>query len=104
MLEGWGITEREEEVRLCVSELATNAVRHGAPPGRGFRVRLEVPERGVLRVEVHDSGAGRPWVRRPAPDEEGGRGLLLVDALADVWGVRERGPGKAVWCEFGLKR
>ncbi|MEE1940465.1 ATP-binding protein [Streptomyces sp. TRM 70361] len=106
VLDDWGVTEREEEVRLCVSELATNAVRHGMPSGDRFRVRLTLPRRGVLRMEVRDRGAGRPCVRRPGLHEEGGRGLLLVDALADAWGVGGRvpgEPGKTVWCEFELK-
>lgn len=87
---------------LCVSELATNALVHGVPPGRGFRVRLYWERAGGrLRIEMHDSGAGAaPTARCPAPDAEGGRGLLLVSALAAAWGVGERDPGKVVWCEF----
>ncbi|MFC8225745.1 ATP-binding protein [Streptomyces sp. NPDC057287] len=87
------------DVLLCVSELATNALVHGVPPGRGFRVR---PTWGdLLRIEVDDSGGGA--VREepcPAPYAEYGRGLLLVGALADAWGVGERDPGRTVWCEF----
>jgi hypothetical protein len=49
-------------------------------------------------VEVHDSGGGEPCVADKA--DEGGRGLLLVAALADKWGVGQRDPGKVVWCEF----
>lgn len=50
-------------------------------------------------MEVHDSGPGVPRIVHDA--DEGGRGLLLVAALSDTWGVRERALGKAVWCEFG---
>lgn len=71
---------------------------HGVPPGRGFLVRLLLEE-GDLKVEVHDSGGGVPVLREPS--DESGRGLLLVDALADRWGVGERDPGKVVWCAFG---
>ncbi|MFD7440569.1 ATP-binding protein [Streptomyces sp. NPDC059909] len=103
-LADWGVTARADDVLLCVSELATNALVHGVPPGRGFRLHLSLD--GVLRVEVHDSGDGE--VRVPAlepvcapdADAESGRGLLLVGALADKWGVGERSPGKIVWCEF----
>ncbi|AEN12575.1 MULTISPECIES: ATP-binding protein [unclassified Streptomyces] len=88
-----------DDVLLCVTELATNALVHGVPPGRGFKVGITWGE--GLRIEVHDSGGGRV---RPAadlfPDAEGGRGLVLVGALADAWGVGERDPGKIVWCEF----
>lgn len=97
----WGVQECVEDVLLCVSELATNALRYGVPAGRGFLVRLTVPD-GVLRVEVHDSGDGRPEVRHPSEDEEVGRGLMLVGEVADKWGVGERWPGKIVWCEFTI--
>ncbi|MFF9570870.1 ATP-binding protein [Streptomyces sp. NPDC014685] len=100
----WACDVRGDDVLLCVSELVTNAVLHGVPPGRGLRVHLYWEQAGgVLRIEVHDSGDGEVRPRDPgaAPDEEGGRGLLLVAALADRWGVGERNPGKVVWCEFG---
>lgn len=99
----WGGCGRAEDVLLCVSELATNALVHGVPPGRGFLLRL-VPygEDGGVRIEVHDSGGGVPVLPRQDVKEpcEGGRGLLLVSELADKWGVGERCPGKIVWCEF----
>lgn len=84
---------------LCVSELATNALLHGVPPGRGFRVHLCL-ERvdGLIRVEPHDSGDGevRAAAGVPGPGAEGGRGLLLVAAVADRWGW---GSGtRARWC------
>lgn len=100
-LADWGLAadaERSGDVSLCVSELATNALLHGVPPGRGFLLRLGF-DGDVLRAEVHDSGAGVPRVQE-APDE-GGRGLMLVAALSDKWGVGERNPGKVVWCEWG---
>ncbi|MFH8475408.1 ATP-binding protein [Streptomyces sp. NPDC018000] len=102
----WACDARADDVLLCVSELATNALRHGVPPGRGFRLHLYLePADGVLRVEVHDSGDGevRPSDSGATPDAESGRGLLLVAALADKWGVGERNPGKVVWCEFAMR-
>ncbi|MFI9819437.1 ATP-binding protein [Streptomyces sp. NPDC052013] len=103
-LEDWGVRRRTDDVLLCVSELATNALLHGVPPGRGFLLRLLAHgDDGAVRVEVHDSGGGVPAVPRAAESggpEEGGRGLLLVEQLADKWGVGERDPGKIVWCEF----
>ncbi len=97
------MAERADDVLLCVSELATNALVHGVPPGRGFLLRLLPYDGGGLRVEVHDSGDGVPAVPQPDAGEpgEGGRGLLLVAELADRWGVSGRSPGKVVWCEFG---
>ncbi|MGW0551424.1 ATP-binding protein [Streptomyces altiplanensis] len=100
VLADWGMGERVDDVLLCVSELATNALVHGVPPGRGYRLCLWLYGGGILRVEVHDSGGGLPRVREP--DGESGRGLLLVAALADTWGVGEREPGKTVWCEFAV--
>ncbi|MDC0773882.1 ATP-binding protein [Streptomyces sp. HD] len=98
-LKYWHLADwhRADDLLLCVSELATNALLHGAPPGRGFLLRVRY-DGDVLRVEVHDSGTGVP--RTPDDPDEGGRGLLLVGALADKWGVGERNPGKVVWAEF----
>lgn len=107
-LDAWACEVNADDVVLCVSELATNALVHGVPPGRGFRVRMFWErEDGRVRVEMHDSGDGEvPEVRRgdplPEGDAEGGRGLVLVSALADAWGVGERNPGKIVWCEFAV--
>lgn len=82
------------DVLLLVSELVTNAVRHAR--GAEFEVRLAVrPD--VLRLEVHDEGAG--FVPRIAPSDDGtgGYGLYIVERLADRWGV-ERDPGM-IWVE-----
>lgn len=94
----WGFFHRLDDIVLCASELATNALLHGVPAGRGFLLRMRLCGGAVLRVEVHDSGGGVPRVADVA--DEGGRGLLLVGAVADKWGVGERDPGKVVWCEF----
>ncbi|MFF5805604.1 ATP-binding protein [Streptomyces sp. NPDC012746] len=79
--------------------LRERARHQRVPPGRGYRLRLLRFE-GVVRVEVHDSGAGRPRIAERDPSAERGRGLLLVAALADRWGVGVRTPGKVVWAEF----
>lgn len=105
-LADWACEERKlctDDVLLCVSELATNALVHGVPPGRGFKLFLYWDgAEGRLRVEIHDSGDGKVPEGTPPPDPtaEHGRGLLLVAALAAKWGVGERTPGKIVWCEF----
>ena len=92
---------RLQDILLCASELATNALHH-TPPGRLFRVCV-VLAAGLLRIEVHDTGDGAPRVCEAAPEGEGGRGLLLVAALADDWGTARRdGPGKSVWAAFRL--
>jgi anti-sigma regulatory factor (Ser/Thr protein kinase) len=76
---------------LLVSELATNAVVHAASP---YAVEYCHADRGVT-VEVSDVGPGTPAIR--APQEIGGNGLRLVDALSESWGVRAEAPGKSVF-------
>ncbi|MFG3404579.1 ATP-binding protein [Streptomyces sp. NPDC048142] len=72
-----------ETAELLLSELVTNAVRVAVPGDRMIGVRIECRERGAwLRLEVSDAGEGRPEVRWPGELETGGRGLLIVDALA----------------------
>ncbi|MHC6626907.1 ATP-binding protein [Streptomyces globosus] len=91
----WGVAHHRDDLLLCVSELAGNALRHGVPPGRYYRVRLRRYEGGV-RLEVHDSGPGLSRTRIGD-----GYGLRIVEALSDRWGAVPRQPGKSVWCEFG---
>ncbi|MGA4849202.1 ATP-binding protein [Streptomyces sp. G5(2025)] len=61
VLTEWGVADRLDDIRLCVSELATNAVLHGAPAGRELCLRL-VLDVAFVRVEVLDSGDGQPQV------------------------------------------
>ncbi|MBQ0828721.1 ATP-binding protein [Streptomyces tagetis] len=95
----WGLPL--DPARLLVAELANNAAAHGRVPGRDFRLVLYVVG-DTLRIEVTDTrGEELPEPRIPAPDAESGRGLLLVEALADRWGVTEdRFPRKTVWAEL----
>lgn len=86
-------------MRLCVSELAANAVLHGAPVGREFCVRL-MWEEGVLWIEVRDSGPGCPVVEHAGPEAQRGRGLWLVTALADEFEVRDERVGKSARAGF----
>ncbi|MFF0715952.1 ATP-binding protein [Streptomyces bauhiniae] len=102
-LTSWGLLDRGEDIQLCVSELATNAVLHGTAPGRGFLVKLDADDE-VVRLEVHDSRRRRPRPRQPGDTDTTGRGLLLVTALADDWGVEDRVPiGKVVWSRFKIQ-
>ncbi|WP_406416443.1 ATP-binding protein [Streptomyces sp. NBC_01614] len=110
-LHAWGIphgSDASDAVAVIVAELAANAVTHGRVPGRDFELRLSLPT-GSIRVEVSDtrteSHPPKPGdVRRPHPLDEHGRGLVLVEALADRWEVVERGdsPGKTVCAEVDL--
>jgi anti-sigma regulatory factor (Ser/Thr protein kinase) len=101
----WKLDELTDTACLVLSELMTNAVQHGRPSHGGLAgseigtrfFRLE----NAVRIEVHDVSAHTPQVRTSDPDalDEGGRGLLLVDALTcGQWGVGTRdGIGKLVW-------
>jgi anti-sigma regulatory factor (Ser/Thr protein kinase) len=99
-LRTWGLPSHPAE--LIVGELAANAVTHGRVPGRDFRLLLYVVG-GTLRIEITDTRGDRmPCPQPSATDAESGRGLLLVDALADRWGVIPGPPPlKTVWAEVG---
>ncbi|MGA5313804.1 ATP-binding protein [Streptomyces pseudogriseolus] len=99
-LRTWGLPSHPAE--LIVGELAANAVTHGRVPGRDFRLLLYVVG-DTLRIEVTDTRGDRlPCPQRSADDAESGRGLLLVEALADRWGVVPGPPPlKTVWAEVG---
>jgi len=93
-------------VTLVIAELSANAVRHGLVPGRDFRLRLSA-ESSTVRVEVTDTrGEKVPALTDLSDSSSGGRGLLLVAALADRWGWYPcaDGPGKTVWavCSVGV--
>jgi anti-sigma regulatory factor (Ser/Thr protein kinase) len=91
-----------DELRLLVSELVTNAIRHGRPV-EDNEVELGVwLDRRMARVEVVDGGDGfSPPAGPPAGGQPGGWGLVVVDRLADRWGI-ERDRGTRVWVEFSL--
>jgi anti-sigma regulatory factor (Ser/Thr protein kinase) len=88
-----------EDVKLLVSELVTNAVRH-PDSGTGIDVEVAVTA-GNVRVVVTDPGHGfsKPDVKAPPDDSPGGRGLLIVERVASRWGVS---PGRhtRVWFEL----
>lgn len=92
-----------DDAAQVVGELASNAVLHGRVPGRDFRLRLVLDPGTSLRIEVTDARGDRiPRTPNPAAtDAESGRGLLLVVAYADRWGVDEAPAGcKTVWAEL----
>jgi len=92
-----------ESVRLLVSELVGNAIRHGHGE---IGLRVQRTGRGSVRVEVSDSNPTAPHVVAPppTPDMDSGRGMLIVQALASSWGTRPdpTSSGKTVWCELDL--
>lgn len=106
-LREWGLpydAPASEAVAVIVAELAANAVTHGRVPGRDFGLRLSLVT-GSVRIEVTDTrDEPLPAVRPPGPLDEDGRGLLLVETLADRWEVldREPPPGKTVRAEVDV--
>lgn len=90
-----------ETLILLVSELVTNAVVH---TGRPAVLRLSLPgveaESAPVRLEVADRSGLAPVPRCADGDATGGRGLALVDGLADRWGWSREGAGKSIWCEL----
>ncbi|MEU2573994.1 ATP-binding protein [Streptomyces anulatus] len=114
-LHTWGIaylSDVSESAALIIGELTANAVTHGRVPDRDFELRLSFllgdPETpGLLRIEVSDTrGECRPpgpgEITAPEDSSDSGRGLLIVDALADRWAVLDRNPGKTVRAELDL--
>jgi anti-sigma regulatory factor (Ser/Thr protein kinase) len=85
--------ELVEAAELMASELATNCVMHARTD-----FELRVDSRDGVRIEVSDTGPGRPELLTPSSRERTGRGLRIVEALSDGWGVTPRdGGGYTVW-------
>jgi anti-sigma regulatory factor (Ser/Thr protein kinase) len=92
----WGLTDVVDNALLLVSELVTNAVQHAPHAGIGFTATRD---EGLLLIEVQDGSADAPVLRHePADMAESGRGLGLVDSLADDWGWMSQADGtKSTW-------
>lgn len=99
-LSGWAVCEDTcDTATLVVSELVTNAIVHAA----GRRVVCELQDADdLVRIAVCDEGCapGEPHPSPQRPDEEHGRGLLLVAAVSRAWGAQDTGPGLLVWAEL----
>ncbi len=87
------------DVVAVTAELVGNAVRHAAPlPGGVVRVAWQVVRAGLIEIRVTDGGAATPPAPRAAdPEAPDGRGLAIVAALSDHWGVDRMGPAQCVW-------
>ncbi|MFF1298432.1 MULTISPECIES: PAS domain S-box protein [unclassified Streptomyces] len=97
-LSDWGCVPAADDARLLVSEVLTNAVQHAEGPLVLHLRRTETD----LAVEISDLSPHLPQPRLAAEDEESGRGLILVDAIADTWGVRPDERGKTTWFTLRL--
>ncbi len=97
----WGAKDRADEVELAADELTTNALMH-TDGGAIVTIRVLTGSGRRLRVDVEDRSSALPRRRDAGESGVSGRGLMLVDQLADAWGVESRGTGKCVWCEFSI--
>jgi PAS domain S-box-containing protein len=93
----WGLDDAVFVTELVVSELVTNAIRHGEPP-----VQLRLIRDKDLICEVSDASGTAPHMRRARTYDEGGRGLLLVAQMTRRWGTRQTDKGKIIWAEQAL--
>jgi anti-sigma regulatory factor (Ser/Thr protein kinase) len=98
----WAFDEETvETAALLISELVTNAVRHGR--SHSIRVCIERPAPDCIRLSAVDKKRSMVTLDKRSPEDTGGRGLVLVDALSDHWGVDLLPWGKRVWAEIRMQ-
>jgi len=95
-LRDWDLAECIDTAELLVSEVVTNAIQYARAPG-DLVVRRAAD---AIYIEVSDSDGRVPRILHPSDDEEHGRGMILVEALAAQWGTRPTHTGKTVWCQL----
>jgi anti-sigma regulatory factor (Ser/Thr protein kinase) len=102
LLEGWGLPDDViGDASLMTTELISNAVRHGTG---AVTLRVEV-DHGTVQVRVHDEAAQLPVIDESVdPTSLGGRGLFIVQCVADEWGSDPEDPGKTVWFRLQAAR
>ncbi|WSP90044.1 ATP-binding protein [Streptomyces sp. NBC_01233] len=99
----WGLPALAEDAQLAVTELTANVIKHVGAGTSATLVMESEPAEARLRVEIHDKSHTTPVMERPSREEESGRGLHLLAALAVDWGTVLTATGKAVWCELALQ-
>lgn len=109
MLREWQLESMSDPALLLVSELVTNAVQASEtlacldqPNYRMVSLTLEISDTSLL-IKVWDANPGLPVLQQEDVTGDRGRGLLLVDYLADAWGHDGADQGKVVWCEVGIQ-
>jgi anti-sigma regulatory factor (Ser/Thr protein kinase) len=98
LLRDWALPDLADDAQLVLGELVANSVEHA----RGTTLQVTITRTGPVRVRVtvEDDARTRPRLVTASPDDEGGRGLFLVEALAERWGVDILRQGKRVWAEL----
>lgn len=97
-LQEWDLVGRADEAELVVSELVTNALLHTGSPAT-LTLRHDLGE-SLLCVGVEDTSTQHPQPRETADDATGGRGMQIVQMVAERWWVAPRGDGKTVWADL----
>jgi anti-sigma regulatory factor (Ser/Thr protein kinase) len=103
-LAAWGIDDPDRDTELLASELVANASEHapGAPIGLALRIGAGHEDTREITCEVTDSSARLPQTRQASPDQERGRGMAIVAALASASGVRTEPAGKTTWFTLAI--
>ncbi|MBZ6136886.1 SpoIIE family protein phosphatase [Streptomyces olivaceus] len=100
LLHDWPDEEQRDAAVLLLSELLTNVLVHTDADALLVAEIAGEPGERAIRVEVTDNGDDLPHKRRPGEMASSGRGLVLIELLADAWGVAPRGTGKSIWYEL----
>ncbi|AGS70726.1 ATP-binding SpoIIE family protein phosphatase [Streptomyces collinus] len=100
LLHDWGSADQVDSAVLLVSETVTNVLVHTDADALLLAEVTGEPGGRRLRLEVTDAGDDLPHKRRPGELASSGRGLVLIEVLADAWGVEPRGRGKSIWFEL----
>lgn len=93
---------RTDDIRSCISELASNAVLHTNTSSGCYIVKICIDRHGCVRLEVHDHDQAEPQAvaENAEKDSTNGRGLFIVEHLSDFWGIESSPKGKIVWSQF----
>ena len=93
-----------DDAELALSEMVGNAVRHARPRADGsLLAKWEVAEDSLRIAVVDGGGEAEPVVKHSCPEDRSGRGLAIIAALAQDWGVEHTGPDTRVWAKFALR-
>jgi anti-sigma regulatory factor (Ser/Thr protein kinase) len=100
----WRLAHLAQDAELLVSEMLTNAIKAPRPPdGTGLVALRLLASQQQLLIEIWDHNPDDPQPRQAGPESESGRGLTVIEALSDRWGLRRVHPNlKVIWCELAI--
>ncbi|WP_419999847.1 SpoIIE family protein phosphatase [Streptomyces boninensis] len=100
MLHDWADTDQVDAAELALSEMIANVMMHTDSPATVSITVMGAPGTRTLSLRISDNDATLPHLKHPGELSASGRGILLLDSLADTWGVQPQGDGKVTWGEF----